>query len=163
MGVIMLIQTEITISSAHYVHTIKSKCQRLHGHNWKVVVSVDADISENGMVIDFSDIKNVIKKCDHKILIPEKANHIIHCPCIIKHDDKDIKLDNHILIYRTDDEEKYYILPQKDVEIIPVSVISVEKLAEYFAKEISFMITNGRVEVNIWETEKNMAKYTFNK
>lgn len=48
----------------------KSKCQDLHGHNWQVVVYCKSEtLNENGMVVDFTQIKKTVHdKLDHKHL-----------------------------------------------------------------------------------------------
>ena len=68
---------EITIlksfSAAHMLTNIGGKCENLHGHNFKVEVTVTAqDLSEVGIVIDFRDIKQwlneILENLDHKYL-----------------------------------------------------------------------------------------------
>lgn len=48
----------------------ESKCTNLHGHNWIITVYCKSKVlDENGMVIDFKHIKNLISdKLDHKYL-----------------------------------------------------------------------------------------------
>lgn len=48
----------------------ESKCQDLHGHNWQVVVYCKSEtLNENGMVVDFTQIKKTVHdKLDHKHL-----------------------------------------------------------------------------------------------
>jgi len=47
----------------------QSPCQGLHGHRWEVVVEIEApELDENGMIIDFSKIKELIDRLDHKNL-----------------------------------------------------------------------------------------------
>lgn len=60
----------VTISAAHMLDLdYKSACSGLHGHNWKISVTVGSDkLDSNGMVVDFSHIKNVIMKLDHRNL-----------------------------------------------------------------------------------------------
>ena len=58
---------EVTIeshfSSAHRLRHYNGECERLHGHNWKVQVSVAAkELNDLGMVIDFKDLKAETKK-----------------------------------------------------------------------------------------------------
>jgi len=58
---------------AHNLRNYKGKCEALHGHNWKVELSVFSDtLNSQGMVMDFKDLKNAIKKVtsglDHKYL-----------------------------------------------------------------------------------------------
>lgn len=61
----------LEISSAHSLSlTYESKCSNLHGHNWIVTVYCRAkELDENGMVTDFSHIKqNIQGQLDHKNL-----------------------------------------------------------------------------------------------
>lgn len=47
-----------------------SKCENLHGHNWIITVFCrSAQLNDDGMVVDFTGIKDQIKgKLDHKNL-----------------------------------------------------------------------------------------------
>lgn len=39
----------------------RSKCENLHGHNWKVTIHCKAkELNEDGMVIDFTSVKEKI-------------------------------------------------------------------------------------------------------
>ena len=41
----------------------RGKCENLHGHNWKVVLSVKGGIlNEIGLLVDFTDLKTALKK-----------------------------------------------------------------------------------------------------
>ena len=60
-------------SAAHFLRNYKGKCENLHGHNWKVEATVSSSkLNELGMVIDFSElkklIKEVLKELDHTCL-----------------------------------------------------------------------------------------------
>jgi len=60
-------------ASAHFLRDYPGNCANLHGHNWQIEVSVEAEeLDESGMVIDFKTIKSktkeVISKLDHKLL-----------------------------------------------------------------------------------------------
>jgi 6-pyruvoyltetrahydropterin/6-carboxytetrahydropterin synthase len=60
-------------NAAHNLREYKGKCENLHGHNWKVEVSLEAeDLNKLGMVEDFTVIKKklklVLKKLDHSHL-----------------------------------------------------------------------------------------------
>jgi 6-pyruvoyltetrahydropterin/6-carboxytetrahydropterin synthase len=57
-----LITKEFEFSSAHQLHGLPEdhKCSRLHGHNYKVVVELQAPATdENGFVVDFGDLKDL--------------------------------------------------------------------------------------------------------
>ena len=56
------------ISAAHRLKlSYQSKCSNLHGHNWKITVVCRAEeLNDDGMVYDFSRIKELISsKLDH--------------------------------------------------------------------------------------------------
>jgi len=47
----------------------KSPCQRQHGHNLKISVTVCAEeLTKYGMVIDFGKIKEIVHQLDHQYL-----------------------------------------------------------------------------------------------
>ncbi len=65
------ITKRIEISAAHRLTLdYESKCTRLHGHNWIITVHCRAEeLDANGMVTDFTHIKNVVTdKLDHTVL-----------------------------------------------------------------------------------------------
>ena len=50
------------IASAHLLRGYPGKCQNLHGHTWKVEVSIQRqDLDELGMVADFAELKKQLK------------------------------------------------------------------------------------------------------
>ena len=60
-------------AAAHQLTMVGSKCENMHGHNWKVEVYVIGDkLNAGGVLMDFGEIKaqlaDVIKKLDHKFL-----------------------------------------------------------------------------------------------
>jgi 6-pyruvoyltetrahydropterin/6-carboxytetrahydropterin synthase len=60
-------------SSAHRLRYLRGKCEELHGHNWKIEVSVVSDrLNKEGVVIDFQILKQkvekVLKFLDHTYL-----------------------------------------------------------------------------------------------
>ena len=66
-----------TFDMAHRLSFHEGKCWNLHGHTYKLEVTVNGDADENGMVIDFNDLKKIIKDkvvnvLDHATVIYEK-------------------------------------------------------------------------------------------
>lgn len=64
---------ETTFSAAHQLKGYMGKCERLHGHNWKVQVHVIAErLNEIDIAIDFQELKRltneVVSTLDHNIL-----------------------------------------------------------------------------------------------
>ena len=68
---------EVTIiksfSAAHLLADIGGKCEELHGHNFKVEITVAAEeLNSNGLLIDFRFLKKslgeILEDIDHKHL-----------------------------------------------------------------------------------------------
>ena len=51
----------VNFEAAHYINNYPGKCSRLHGHNWKVEVTIcGKKLGELGMLIDFRDLKAAV-------------------------------------------------------------------------------------------------------
>jgi 6-pyruvoyltetrahydropterin/6-carboxytetrahydropterin synthase len=64
---------ETNFSSAHQLRGYKGKCEKVHGHNWKVQVYVLAEgLNEIDIAIDFHDLKKmteeIVGQLDHSFL-----------------------------------------------------------------------------------------------
>ena len=57
-------------SASHYLSNYHGKCENLHGHNYKLIVSVKGKVKEDGMVVDYKEIKKIVQE---KII--EKIDH----------------------------------------------------------------------------------------
>ena len=57
----------IEVSGSHVLNLpYDSKCGNLHGHNWIIDVTLQSEtLDENGMVLDFTKIKEIVNKLDH--------------------------------------------------------------------------------------------------
>lgn len=84
------LQTEQSFDAAHFLKGYNGKCHNLHGHRWRVVVEIQADLLRNdiqcrGMVVDFSDLKNSLKAIcnfyDHSFIYEEGSlkEETVHC------------------------------------------------------------------------------------
>jgi 6-pyruvoyltetrahydropterin/6-carboxytetrahydropterin synthase len=61
-----ILKKNFTFEASHQLPHHDGKCARLHGHSWGLVVWVEGDKiinegSKQGMVIDYADIKKVVK------------------------------------------------------------------------------------------------------
>jgi 6-pyruvoyltetrahydropterin/6-carboxytetrahydropterin synthase len=55
----LFVQTEF--SAAHNLREYKGKCERLHGHNWRVDLRLAGDrLNDEGMLIDFVEAKRIL-------------------------------------------------------------------------------------------------------
>ena len=57
----------IEVSGSHQLKLpYNSKCKNLHGHNWVIEVMLQSEkLDENGMVLDFTKIKEIVNRLDH--------------------------------------------------------------------------------------------------
>ena len=76
----MQITTRLEFDAGHRIPCHKSQCRNLHGHRYVIEITLSGDIinqentSENGMVMDFSDVKkiardSVVDVWDHAFLV----------------------------------------------------------------------------------------------
>ena len=61
------IEKRIEIAGSHCLDLdYESKCRNLHGHNWIVIVKCKSEtLDHNGMIIDFTKIKELGNRLDH--------------------------------------------------------------------------------------------------
>ena len=48
-------------SAAHFLIFPDGTAERLHGHNYRVFVEIDASLSRHGLVIDFKRVKPLVR------------------------------------------------------------------------------------------------------
>jgi len=65
--------THLEFAAAHRLRGYEGNCARLHGHNWKVEISMTGtQLNEVGMLIDFKEIKRqgklILESFDHYYL-----------------------------------------------------------------------------------------------
>lgn len=81
------ITKQFTFETAHALYGYDGKCQNIHGHSYKLDVCVigepitDTSNVKCGMVIDFGDLKKIVKKeivdvLDHAIMLNKNTPHI---------------------------------------------------------------------------------------
>ena len=140
----MLIQTEKTIAIAHFVQTADedSPCRRLHGHNFRVVVTINGEITNDGMVLDFRYVKGIIDRLDHKTIIPGSL--------VVSEEDN--------MLYIETGYSKL-ALPTTDVIALNLPAITAETLAIYFMTEIKKIVDiDDYATVCVYESEKSFAE-----
>ncbi len=83
----MQITTRLEFDAGHRIPSHKSQCRNLHGHRYVIEITLSGDIiqnegtSEQGMVMDFSDVKSIARKAvvdpwDHAFLV-YKADTVV--------------------------------------------------------------------------------------
>jgi 6-pyruvoyltetrahydropterin/6-carboxytetrahydropterin synthase len=118
----------LAFSAAHFITFRGHKCESLHGHNYRVGVTVTGQVDpECQFVLDFAILKQILKPLveaiDHKVLLP--------------HESTKLKIettgDSLTVIYLG---APRYRFPTSDCALLPVSNTTAEMLAEYFASQV---------------------------
>lgn len=71
------LKSEASFDSAHFLYGYDGKCSNIHGHRWKIEVTVkdlslQSEGQTRGMIIDFGDLKKALKSMvdnfDHALI-----------------------------------------------------------------------------------------------
>ncbi len=103
MGVIRLTK-KFTFESGHALCGYDGKCKNVHGHSYKLFVTVigepntDASHVKHGMVIDFGDLKTIVKDeivdvYDHGTILNRNSGHLELAEELKKHGHRIILVD----------------------------------------------------------------------
>jgi 6-pyruvoyltetrahydropterin/6-carboxytetrahydropterin synthase len=115
----------IGFSAGHFVSE-GGKCERLHGHNYQVMVRVSGKIDAQGMVIDFrvlkTHLRRLCKEWDHRLLLPAHSAQI------------KIETKGELTEVKTPDRK--YSFPTKDILILDVVETTAEELAKILAERL---------------------------
>ncbi|MDP9313186.1 MAG: 6-carboxytetrahydropterin synthase [Chloroflexota bacterium] len=113
-------------AAAHFI-TMKGKCERLHGHNYQTWFEVEGELTDDGYVFDFTELKQIAKALcatlDHRVLLATEN------PKISIHADNDS-------VYATYENQRY-MFPADDVALLPIRNTTAELLATYLARQLA--------------------------
>jgi 6-pyruvoyl-tetrahydropterin synthase len=115
----------LKFSAAHFI-AYPGFREPLHGHNYQVAIRVRGELSGSGYVLDFGLVKRLTKeivdRLDERTLIPERSDCLRIEPL-----GEQVKI-------RYDDDE--FILPRKDLCLLPIVHSSAEELARFIWDEL---------------------------
>jgi len=63
------ISLEMYFDAGHRIVGHKGKCARLHGHTYRLHIQAIGVVREPGFVADFGDIKEIVNRWDHRMLL----------------------------------------------------------------------------------------------
>ncbi len=69
----MLVSKAFTFDAAHLLPYYDGECRNLHGHTYRLVVTIDAPVQKDGLAMDFAVLKQIVKnkvveRLDHTYL-----------------------------------------------------------------------------------------------
>lgn len=67
------ITKEFLFDAAHHLEMYEGKCRNIHGHTYKLAITISGYLNQLGMVIDFYDLQKIVNgliidKLDHHYL-----------------------------------------------------------------------------------------------
>lgn len=66
----MLLTKEFKFDAAHNLMHYHGKCEKLHGHTYRLAVTFEGRPDSEDMIVDFCEVKSVVKK-----LVLDKFDH----------------------------------------------------------------------------------------
>lgn len=147
----MRITKQIEWDMGHRVTNHVSKCRNLHGHRYKAQICLEGgivmenNVSEEGMVLDFSDLKKLSMKFVHDVL---DHGFMVW--------DKDKIL---VSFFKKNSDQKSIIVP-----FVPTA----ENIAEWIFNQLDRHIEDKYktglklFSVTVWETPTSSAEYYKN-
>jgi 6-pyruvoyltetrahydropterin/6-carboxytetrahydropterin synthase len=117
-------------SAAHFLIFPDGSAERLHGHNYRVFVELEAQLSTHGLVMDFKAIKPVVReicdRLDEHWLVPGEHP-------VLRWSESEGSIE---VRYR----ERLYRVPREDVLVLPINNTSSENLATWFGRELLALV-----------------------
>lgn len=138
------LRKRIEIAGAHFLTLpYESKCQHVHGHNWIIHVEIEGEqITDFGMLMDFTHIKELVHLLDHKFIITEKQQEVLG-----------VNADS---------------ILGRSIVTLPILNTTAECMAEYICRVLTDAINTDRAytghitKVTVQESEGNIACYQPN-
>jgi len=123
---VRLNKESLVFSAAHFITFQRDVCERLHGHNYGVQVTVHGPLDENHFVVDFialrDSLQKVVSALDHHVLLP------LYHPLI------EVCEKNHEVIATF--RERRWVFPAGDCILLPVANTTAELLARYIGQQL---------------------------
>lgn len=120
-----------TFSAAHRLWSDASKCSNIHGHNYRVSVSIEGPLgNDNKMVVPFDWIKAIIDQYDHALLL-DKSDPLAH--------------------------ELGAITTVRLIDALPTTEVMAQIIANEIAEQLSVDIQRREVQVTLAETDNIVA------
>ncbi|HEY0753224.1 MAG TPA: 6-carboxytetrahydropterin synthase [Ktedonobacteraceae bacterium] len=144
----------LRFSSAHFI-TFGGKCERLHGHNYAVLVELEGTLGEDHLVFDFTLLKRITReicrRLNHRFLLPLHNSHL--------------QISEQESGWEIRFGTKHYLFPREDVIALPIDNSTAERLAEYICQELRRELTAHHtanlqsIMVGVEEAPTQMAYY----
>jgi 6-pyruvoyltetrahydropterin/6-carboxytetrahydropterin synthase len=137
--------------AGHFISYEGDRCERLHGHNYRVAVEVEGGLDENYYVFDFIALKHrtraLTDELDHRMLLATRNPHI--------------QVEERPRSVHVRYREREWLFPRDDCVLLPVENTTAELLARYLAGRLVEELQrhhNYRPAVIRVEVEENVGQ-----
>ena len=117
---------DLVFSAAHFITFEGGKCERLHGHNYRVAAEVHGPLNQDHYVIDFLALRKVLKRIigplDHHVLLPTE-----HPSVRVEAQGPEVQVTFAAL---------RWVFPQDDCLLLPLAGTTAELLAQYIGRRL---------------------------
>lgn len=142
----MKITKEITFDCAHMLSNYDGKCNNLHGHTYKLQVTLEGKTSKNTyMVIDFNKLKSILDSA-----VMQKFDHAI----IFSGADAREESENELLRWVVKYHKKSLVLESGKTTCENM----VPYIKEFIKEELAERDLNFSVSIRLWETPTSFAE-----
>ncbi|HJU91132.1 MAG TPA: 6-carboxytetrahydropterin synthase [Gemmatimonadaceae bacterium] len=146
----------LVFASAHFITFAGHRCESLHGHNYRVGITLEGALDESSWyVFDFVTLKKLMKRLvdeiDHVVLLPTE-NPLIK----VSEEGETI----HVAVAG----QPRYVFPRGDCALLPIPNTTVEMLAQYLAGRVRTEIESiGAIHLSALEleVEENFGQSAF--
>jgi 6-pyruvoyltetrahydropterin/6-carboxytetrahydropterin synthase len=124
----------LVFSSAHFITFAGHRCEGLHGHNYRVRVTIEGALNQEAwFVFDFVELKGIMKRLcdeiDHLVLLPLESDRVK-----VTEDGETVRV--------SVDGNPRYTFPRRDCALLPIPNTTVEMLAKLLTTRLKNTIRN---------------------
>ena len=128
----------LVFASAHFITFAGHRCEGLHGHNYRVSVTIEGRLNEEAwFVFDFVELKRIMRKLcdeiDHLVLLPTQSDRV----------QVSEQGDN---VHVSVDGRPRYVFPRRDCALLPIPNTTVEMLARLLTSRLKETLGAAAVE-----------------
>ncbi|HEY6091868.1 MAG TPA: 6-carboxytetrahydropterin synthase [Gemmatimonadales bacterium] len=147
---ISITKEDLVFAAAHFITYAGHRCEKLHGHNYRVSVVVEGALEQDSWyVVDFSAVKKVMRaltgELDHRVLLPRDNPQLA-----VVQENGSVRV-----AYAG---EPRYVFPAGDCVILPIPNTTVEMLSQYLAGRVRAELGTLHLEAIEIEVEENFGQ-----
>ena len=125
----------LVFASAHFITFAGHRCEGLHGHNYRVRVTIEGALNQEAwFVFDFVELKRIMKRLcdeiDHVVLLPLESGRVK-----VFEEGDNVRVDV--------DGKPRYLFPRRDCALLPIPNTTVEMLAKLITARLKHELDAG--------------------